>query len=378
VRRERRKRAPSSPWRATIVSREKKKEKKGRTPHRVNSLSMKLLLLLLVVLSAVPAAVRGAGSLHRLLLDKADIRQLAHDTGVASLLEREGHDMALGQRSASAAQQSTSVVLEIPSMGGATPEEVQAGDFEIKCATKCDFVKSGQAEFADGAGMGGANGAGKAAVQATQVLEGLYEKMAGLQDKLAADPTNEALVGERQKMQAKINSQVALLNAVAGGGALEAPVNPNDAAHLEALKEKLKTVSAQLNDSPDDKPLTAMRDQLRSEIADRQKAVQAEKALSSRRAEVEAEVAKYDAQLDKLKAQAGAVPNDAKLADEISRVEKAKQDALQSQSVTSPKSECLIICNKARTSGAQHDDSCVRTCITTMRAMSYKMAKMFL
>ena len=179
-------------------------------------------------------------------------------------------------------------------------------------------------------------------------------------------------------MQAKINSQVALLNAVAGGGALEAPVNPNDAAHLEALKEKLKTVSAQLNDSPDDKPLTAMRDQLRSEIADRQKAVQAEKALSSRRAEVEAEVAKYDAQLDKLKAQAGAVPNDAKLADEISRVEKAKQDALQSQSVTSPKSECLIICNKARTSGAQHDDSCVRTCITTMRAMSYKMAKMFL
>ena len=68
-------------------------------------------------------------------------------------------------------------------------------------------------------------------------------------------------------MQAKINSQVALLNAVAMG-ALEAPVNPNDAAHLEALKEKLKTVSAQLNDSPDDKPLTAMRDQLRGEIAD--------------------------------------------------------------------------------------------------------------
>ena len=324
-----------------------------------------------LLLAAVPAL--GAGSLHRLLLDKADIRQMAHDTGVASLLEREGHDMALGDR----AEAEQSVVLEIPSMGGATPEDVQAGDFEIKCATKCDFVKSGQAEFAD-AEMGGMNGAGKAAVQATQVLEGLYQKMAGLQDQLAADPTNEALVAERQKMQAKINSQVALLNAVAGGGALEAPVNPNDAAHLEALKEKLKTVSAQLNDSPDDKPLTAMRDQLRSEIADRQKAVQAEKALSSRRAEVEAEVAKYDAQLDKLKAQAGAVPNDAKLADEISRVEKAKQDALKSQSVTSPKSECLIICNKARTSGAQHDDSCVRTCITTMRAMSYKMAKMFL
>ena len=119
----------------------------------------------------------GAGSLHRLLLDKADIRQMAHDTRVASLLEREGHDMALGDR----AEAEQSVVLEIPSMGGATPEDVQAGDFEIKCATKCDFVKSGQAEFAD-AEMGGMNGAGKAAVQATQVLEGLYQKMAGLQD----------------------------------------------------------------------------------------------------------------------------------------------------------------------------------------------------
>ena len=333
---------------------------------------MKLLCsCVAAVLLAVPAL--GAGSMHRLLLDKADIRQMAHDTGVASLLEREGHDMALGKDRAE-----QSVIMEIPSMGGATPEEVQSGDFEIKCATKCDFVKAGHAEFDDGLGMGGVNGAGKAAVQATQVLEGLYQKMAGLQDKLAADPTNEALVGERQKMQAKINSQVALLNAVAGGGALEAPVNPNDAAHLEALKEKLKTVSSKLNDSPDDKPLTAMRDQLRSEIADRQKAVQAEKALASRRQEVEAQVAKYDAQLDKLKSQAGAVPNDAKLADEISRVEKLKQDALSSQSTTSPKSECLIICNKARSSGAQHDDSCVRTCITTMRAMSYKMAKMFL
>ena len=323
-----------------------------------------------LLLAAVPAL--GAGSLHRLLLDKADIRQMAHDTGVASLLEREGHDMALGDRAEGGAE----CCAGNPINGWGHPGGRAGGDFEIKCATKCDFVKSGQAEFAD-AEMGGMNGAGKAAVQATQVLEGLYQKMAGLQDQLAADPTNEALVAERQKMQAKINSQVALLNAVAGGGALEAPVNPNDAAHLEALKEKLKTVSAQLNDSPDDKPLTAMRDQLRSEIADRQKAVQAEKALSSRRAEVEAEVAKYDAQLDKLKAQAGAVPNDAKLADEISRVEKAKQDALKSQSVTSPKSECLIICNKARTKG-KHDDSCVRTCITTMRAMSYKMAKMFL
>ena len=49
-----------------------------------------------VLLVLMPCA--AAGSLHRLLLEKADIRQLANDTGVASLLEREGHDMALGAR----------------------------------------------------------------------------------------------------------------------------------------------------------------------------------------------------------------------------------------------------------------------------------------
>jgi hypothetical protein len=122
----------------------------------------------------------------------------------------------------------------------------------------------------------------------------------------------------------------------------------------------------------------AMRDQLRSEIADRQKAVDADHVLQSRRKEIATEISKYDAQLDKLKAEANAVPNDAKLAEEIARVEKAKKSAVDSQAVSNPSKECLDICAKSKPARSGNDKECVVTCITTLRTMSYKMAKMFL
>lgn len=304
----------------------------------------------------------------RVLIEKSAIKQFAHDTGIASLLEKEGHNMNLGQHTEGHA------IMEVPTLD-ATPEEVQSGDFEIKCATKCDFVKSGAAEFAGDAGL---NGAGEAGIQAAQVLEGQYLQMAKLQDSLAADPTNEGLIAQRQGMQAKINSQTALLNAVAGGGATQTPVSANDEARLANLRARLEAVMGQLSGSPDDAPLVAMRDQLRSEIADRQKAVDADHVLQSRRKEIATEISKYDAQLDKLKAEANAVPNDAKLAEEIARVEKAKKSAVDSQAVSNPSKECLDICAKSKPARSGNDKECVVTCITTLRTMSYKMAKMFL
>ena len=324
-------------------------------------------MLRLIVMSSVAACSLAANTKTRVLIEKATIKQFAHDTGIASLLEREGHNMNLGEKTEGHA------IMEIPTLE-ATGEEVQSGNFEIKCATKCDFVKSGAAEFAGDAGL---NGAGEAGIQAAQVLENQYLQMAKLQDQLAADPTNEGLVSQRQTMQAKINSQTALLNAVAGGGATQTPVSANDEARLAGLKERLESVMGQLSGSPDDAPLMAMRDQLRSEISDRQKAVDAESVLQSRRKEVMEKIAKYDAQLDKLKAEASAVPNDAKLSEEIGRVQKAKDAAVSSQAVSNPSKECLDICAKSK--GSQSNDKeCVVTCITTLRTMSYKLAKMFL
>ena len=255
----------------------------------IQSSPMQSLKLLLLV-----TGTYAAGTRTRVLIEKSTIKQFAHDTGIASLLEREGHDMM------HRATDTGHAILEIPTLDAST-EDVQSGDFEIKCATKCDFVKSGAAEFAGDAGL---NGAGEAGIQAAQVLEGQYLQMAKLQDQLAADPTNEALVTQRQAMQAKINSQTALLNAVAGGGAQQAPVSANDEARLAGLRERLEQVMSQLSGSPDDAPLMAMRDQLRSEITDRQKAVDADKVLQSRRHEVAEQISKYDAQLDKLKTEA--------------------------------------------------------------------------
>ena len=73
-----------------------------------------------------------------------------------------------------------------------------------------------------------------------------------------------------------------------------------------------------------------------------------------------------------------AVPNDAKLAEEIARVEKAKKSAVDSQAVSNPSKECLDICAKSKPARSGNDKECVVTCITTLRTMSYKMAKMFL
>ena len=330
------------------------------------TMTLRLIAMTVMICSAVGAPHRNN---VRVLIEKATIKQFAHDTGIASLLETEGHDMSL------ASHTSGHAIMEVPSLD-ATPEDVQSGDFEIKCATKCDFVKSGAAEFAGDAGL---NSAGEAGIQAAQVLEGQYLQMAKLQDSLAADPTNEGLVAQRQAMQAKINSQTALLNAVAGGGASQTPVSANDEARLANLRQRLEQVMSQLSGSPDDAPLVAMRDQLRSEIADRQKAVDSEQVLQGRRKEVAEQISKYDAQLDKLKAEANAVPNDAKLAEEIARVEKAKNSAVQSQAVSNPSKECLDICAKSKPSrGSGNDKECVVTCITTLRTMSYKLAKMFL
>ena len=72
-----------------------------------------------------------------------------------------------------------------------------------------------------------------------------------------------------------------------------------------------------------------------------------------------------------------AVPNDAKLAEEIARVQKAKDSAVSSQAVANPSKECLDICAKSKPSRS-NDKECVVTCITTMRSMSYKLAKLFL
>jgi hypothetical protein len=327
------------------------------------------ILLLHVVLGGMSTTVVNA--IRHLVLDENAAMQFARDTGVSSLLEREGHDMSAGSSSASA-----QLVLDIPALG-ASSQDVQARDFEIKCATKCGFVKSGAAEFAGSLFGGATSGAGEAAIKATQILENYYLEMAQLQDKIAADPDNHATVEARQSLQAKIDAQVVLLNSIAGGGAFEASASPDAAARLEELRFKLDHVTARLNNSPDDKALLAMRDQLRNEVADRKHAIDAEQQFQKQRIGIAARVREYDKELRKLKSQAGALPNDARLKADIERIEKAKERAQSSHPFSNPSQECLDICAKSK-SPSSANSQCVVTCVTTMRAVSYKLAKLFL
>lgn len=339
-------------------------------------MTVRVTLLVFCVVAA-SCSLTGAASARqgmRIMLDKAKLRQLTHDVGIASLLEKEGHNMAMGARAEDAQR---AAITELPS-AGATAMEVQSGDFEIKCATSCDFVKRGAAEFMDSPFGAQSGSASKGAMAAAQALEELYLKMARLQDQLAADPTNPSLVKQRQQLQAKINAQTALLNAVAGGGALEAPVSNNDAQRLEQLQAKLQQVMIELTKNPDDTPLIALRKQLKEEIADRQKAVEAQKALVAKRQRVESEVATLQARLDQLKAQAGSMPNDANLAKEIAKVEAMLADAQKSESVMNPQEDCSRVCTKPSVGSAASSENCVRTCVKVVRLMAYKMAKTFL
>ena len=54
-------------------------------------------MLRLIVVSSVAACSLATNTKTRVLIEKATIKQFAHDTGIASLLEREGHNMNLGE-----------------------------------------------------------------------------------------------------------------------------------------------------------------------------------------------------------------------------------------------------------------------------------------
>jgi len=300
-------------------------------------------------------------------VDKTKLRNLAKETGVLSLLE-------LKEDPADMPTPAVSI--------DASPQDIQSGDFEIKCATSCDFVKKGSAEFVGSAGVGGAAGAsgskiGGQVTEAAQNLEELYLKMAALQDALAKEPTNEDLVKKRQGLSAKINAQSALLNALAGGGALEAPVSPNDQKRIEAAESKLQSIQAQLAGSPDDPALKAMRDQLKKEIEQRNDAVIGAKKIEEHRKEVTLQLTNLNEKLDKLKAQSGALPNDATLKDQIVKTQEAIAK-ISTQDLT-PKETCLRTCAQPGMQGKdQGSANCVRMCVKVFRAVTYHVATKFL
>ena len=136
----------------------------------------------------------------------------------------------------------------------ALPAEVEAGDFEIKCATSCEFVKKGMSQFAGtsgiGGGMGGGNGGdnglgaqvGRGAMAAADALTDLEMKLQGVQEKLKVSPLDKKLIAQEKKVKAQISAQTLVLQAAAGGGNMpEAPVPAEEAARLASAQSKVRT-----------------------------------------------------------------------------------------------------------------------------------------
>ena len=130
----------------------------------------------------------------------------------------------------------------------ASSADVEAGDFEIKCATSCEFVKKGTAQFAGTSGLGGGGGGdglgaqvGRGAMAAADALTDLQMKLEGVQEKLKVNPLDKKLISQEKKVKAQITAQTLVLQAAAGGGSMpESPVPQEEAARLAAAQSKVR------------------------------------------------------------------------------------------------------------------------------------------
>merc|ERR1712224_803869 len=102
-------------------------------------------------------------------------------------------------------------------------------------------------------------------------------------------------------------------------------------------------IQAQIAQSPDDPALKSMRDQLKKEIEQRNDAVVGAKKIEEHRKEVTMQLGNLNEKLDKLKAQSGALPNDATLKAEIVKTQEAIAK-LSTQDLTPKGNVCANMC----------------------------------
>ena len=88
----------------------------------------------------------------------------------------------------------------------ATPVDVEAGDFEIKCSTSCEFVKTGYGQFAQA-------GIGRGAIAIADQLQVLQERMQKLEVQVAASPNDKGLLKEKDKLEGDIRAKTIVLQA---------------------------------------------------------------------------------------------------------------------------------------------------------------------
>jgi polyhydroxyalkanoate synthesis regulator phasin len=267
----------------------------------------------------------------------------------------------------------------------ATPEDMESGDFEIKCSTNCAFVRSG-------AIMGTLQGGvGEAALKAAEDLAESQEKLKATQDALRADPQNQALQTQEIVQQSEVNEMTAALQAAVGGGAPEIDLE-GTAAALAGAKKNVEdlTKEAEANPSPE---ASAKLDIAKAEVRKLQAHLEAKQHGG---ADLDAEISRLNARLHELKGALAADPEDGEVQQQVAEVEAALAEKSKDAGGFMPKRECYRVCMNPHNPGAEPAptpdaaafvetgsemfmglgdiNNCIRMCVKVMRHLVYNIA----
>lgn len=225
---------------------------------------------------------------------------------------------------------------------------------------------------------------GKAALMAANDLALSQAALKNVIDRLNAEPENDELQVEREKLELEVRSKTHTLQ-VAAGAAVPDISAELVASSLEVVKAKLHKVNEALEKTPEDPGLLAEQDKLTRAVVAKKAALKQAASDVQRDASIKAEADMLNDKLEQLKGALGQHPESEELRKELEEVEKTLSAKAAKISTVVPKRECYKVCVGAGPAGGRRllakdedVDGCVRMCIKVMRQLVYGMAQSFL
>lgn len=318
----------------------------------------------LVVALFAAVAVTTCRAADRINIDRKTLKHMTHAVGVDGFLEV--NERATTQKGFQA-----------------EPVDIESGEFEIKCATSCDFVKKGAPFFPSSPlSLNGGGALGDGAMAAADEIKRLYDQQSKIEQGLKVAPDDKELMDKKRSVEAQIKAQTLILQAAGGGGVGGSVPPQEEAKRLADAQTKLEALEKDLQANPDDPQLKAERDKLKTEVKAKNEALLAAAEAEKKRRKLDDDVAGMSKRLAELREKATKMPNDPVIANEMKALEKDLSSKASQASALSPKDECYRVCVhpsvKASESDPAHTNNCVRMCVKVMRMLVYKMAKKFL
>lgn len=319
---------------------------------------------------ALLAAAAVCGAVEVMQVDRAALRQLTHEVGVASLLETGEEPVAAVPAGSMAA----------------TPADVESGDFEIKCSTSCDFVKKGAS--------GGEAVSNKAALIAAQDLGETQQALQRVVQMLAKDPQNKELVEQKTKLELEVADKTHTLQIAVGANVPDTSL-ALEKSTLETAKAELAELDKKLAEKPADPDLLRQKDMLAETVRAKDEAMRAAAEAESEQGKLRDEVSMLRKRLEELQDALKKAPENGMIKEEMDKVQAELASKSAKADTMSPKKECYRVCVHPHAGGADAGsapggrrllatteakdvNNCIRMCVKVMRMLVYRMAKKFL